>query len=594
MAIHELPTTRWCLREDNREAEEFLSKELRIDRIVSKVLIHRQIGALDDIRRYLNPSLQDLHNPFLMRDMQKAVDRLIRALHHNEKIVVYGDYDADGITSVVVLLRFIKEIHRNVSFYIPDRVSEGYGLNIAAVNRFKTDGVTLIVAVDCGMANHEEIASARQLGIDVVILDHHEPAETLPQAEAIVNPKRRDCTFPFKQLAAVGIVFNFLIALRGALRSEGFWKSNNYPNLRDYLDLVALGTIGDVVPLVDENRIFAKIGMELISHDIRTGIHALKLVCGIEGKTVEAGKASFTLIPRINAAGRIASASHAVELLLSENSEEALKLAQRLEGFNKKRQSMERVIFAQLLDTVTKAAHSGGSEPMVFSSSDWHPGVIGIVASRLADRFGRPAILISIKDGVGKGSGRSAADFNLFEGIKRCESHLLAYGGHRFAAGILIEEENIVPFTKQLSKIINDSCPEEEYTACTQIDAQCLLSDITPELLAQLSMLAPFGSGNHEPVLCARNVRATSPVIAANSHLKMRVSQEGATIPAIWFNKSQHLHDICGSAALDIAFTPKINDWNGLENLQLIVKDAMSSIQQDNDAITSDPWAPAC
>jgi single-stranded-DNA-specific exonuclease len=577
MSVHELPTTRWCLRDDNRDAEEFLSRELSIDSIVSRVLINRDFSDIEQIRRYLNPSLQDLHNPFLMQDMQKAVDRLVCALHRSEKIVIYGDYDADGITSVAVLLRFIKEIHQDASFYIPDRVSEGYGLNIAAVDRFKSEGVGLIVAVDCGMANHEEIMYARQMGIDVIILDHHEPSESLPLAAAIVNPKRTDCTFPFKQLAAVGIVFNFLIALRGVLRSEGFWKTNNYPNLRDYLDLVALGTIGDVVPLVDENRIFAKIGMELISRDSRIGISALKMVCGIEGKTVEASKASFTLIPRINAAGRISSACYAVDLLLAENSEEALKLAQRLEGFNKKRQSMERVIFGQLLETVTKAALSGESEPMVFSSNDWHPGVIGIVASRLADRFGRPAILISIKDGVGKGSGRSAADFNLFEGIKRCESHLLAYGGHRFAAGILIEEENIVPFTKQLSKIINDSCPEEEYTACTKIDAQCLLTDINQELVSQLSMLAPFGSGNHEPVLCARNVVVSSPVIVGNNHLKMRVSHEGATMNSIWFNKGQYLQDISNSM-LDIAFTPKVNDWNGSDNLQLIMKDAMPTI----------------
>jgi len=227
---------------------------------------------------------------------------------------------------------------------------------------------------------------------------------------------------------------------------------------------------------------------------------------------------------------------------------------------------------------------------MVFSSPDWHPGVIGIVASRLADRFGRPAILISIKDGVGKGSGRSAADFNLFEGIKRCESHLLAYGGHRFAAGILIEEENIVPFTKQLSKIINDSCPEEEFTACTQIDAQCRLADVNTELLSQLSMLAPFGSGNHEPVLCARKVRATSLGLVGANHLKMRFSHEGAAINAIWFNKGQYLQDISGNAELDIAFTPKINDWNGLDNLQLIVKDALLSTPQA-DSVAPDATA---
>lgn len=574
MSVHDLPTTRWHLREENREAQDLLVRNLGISPIVSEIIISREIGTPDEIRSYLFPSLQDLHNPFLMQDMKKAVERLVCALRQKKKIVVYGDYDADGITSVAVLLRFLKDINCNAIFYIPDRVLEGYGLNMAAVKRFHSEGVGLIVTVDCGMANHEEISLAKQLGIDVIILDHHEPSESLPPADAIVNPKRSDCAFPFKQLAAVGIVFNFLIALRGTLRSEGFWGNGSYPNLRDYLDLVALGTIGDVVPLVDENRIFVKIGMELISHDARVGIRALKMACGLEGKAVEASRASFTLLPRINAAGRISSAGYAVELLLSEFSEEARILAQKLEAFNKKRQLMERAIFAQLLKTVSQAATAGDNEPMVFSSPDWHPGVIGIVASKLADRFGRPAILISIKDGLGKGSGRSAADFNLFEGIKRCESHLLAYGGHRYAAGILIEEENIVPFTKQLSKIINDSCPEQEFTACTAIDAQCLLDDITLELLSQIHILAPFGSGNREPLLCARNVSVSSPAIVGNNHLKMRVSREGISRDSIWFNKGEYLPGI-NHSLLDIVFTPKINDWNGAGNIQLIMRDAI-------------------
>lgn len=574
MSVHNLPMSRWCLREGAGPSQEALVREFNIKPLVSRIIASRNIGALEEIRQYLNPSLNHLHNPFLMRGMHEAVERMTDALHREEKIVVYGDYDADGITSVAVLYRFLREITPNATFYIPDRISEGYGLNAAAVERFYSEGVKLIAAVDCGMANHEEIALARQLGIDVIILDHHEPSESLPSADAIVNPKRRDCPFPFKQLAAVGIVFNFLIALRGALRNDGFWTSSNYPNLRDYLDLVALGTIGDVVPLIDENRIFAKIGMELITQDKRLGIRALKRVCAMEGKSVAATRASFTLIPRINAAGRIASASHAVELLLSEDDAEALKLAQKLEGFNKKRQSMERAIFAQLLETVSRAASSGENEPMVFSSPDWHPGVIGIVASRLADRFGRPAILISIKDGVGKGSGRSAADFNLFEGIKRCESHLLAYGGHRFAAGILIEEENIIPFTEQLSKIITDSCPEEEFATCTMIDALCTLSNVDLELIEQMQLLAPFGSGNQEPVLQAKNVSVVSSAIVGNNHLKMMVSQEGTSKEAIWFNQGQRHPEITRST-LDIVFTPKVNDWNNSGNIQLVIRDAM-------------------
>jgi single-stranded-DNA-specific exonuclease len=573
MSVKDLPKTRWRLRDENKKAQDLLIQKFGVSPLISKIIMNREIGDADDIKHYLFPSLYDLHNPFLMQDMKKAVDRMISALRHKEKIVVYGDYDADGITSVVVLLHFISGIHEDATFYIPDRVSEGYGLNHAAIRRFHAEGKNLIVTVDCGMANHEEISFARQLGIDVIILDHHEPSDLLPPATAVVNPKRSDCPFPFKDLAAVGIVFNFLIALRGALRSEGFWNNNNYPNLRDYLDLVALGTIGDIVPLVDENRIFAKFGLELISKGLRVGVHALKMVSGLEGKEIEAGKASFALIPRINAAGRIASAGYALELLLSKNPEEASNIALKLEGFNKKRQSMERNIFSQLLEMVSEEAAAGKKELLVFSSPDWHPGVIGIVASKLADRFCRPVILISLKDGLGKGSGRSVADFNLFEGIKCCGSHLLAYGGHRYAAGLLIEEENIGAFSKQLNDIISKYFQEKEVVLSTAIDAQCLLTDINHELFSQMQILAPFGSGNPEPILCTRNVSVSHPFIVGNNHLRMRVSHGGTYKDSIWFSKGHYLSKI-NQSVLDIVFTPQINIWNGSETIQLKMKDA--------------------
>ena len=573
MSVQGLPKTRWLLRDENKKTQDHLIQEFGLSPFISKIITNREIGDADAVKHYLFPSLYDLHNPFLMQDMKKAVDRMVSALCHKEKIVVYGDYDADGITSVVVLLHFIREIHAAATFYIPDRVSEGYGLNREAIERFHDEGTKLIITVDCGMANHEEISLARQLGMDVIILDHHEPSDLLPPATAVVNPKRSDCHFPFKNLAAVGIVFNFLIALRGTLRSEGFWNNYNYPNLRDYLDLVALGTIGDIVPLVDENRIFAKFGLELISQGLRVGVHALKTVCGLEGKEIEASKASFALIPRINAAGRIASAGYAVELLLSDNPEEAWHIAQKLEGFNKKRQSMERTIFTQLLEMVPEEAMGGEKEPLVFSSPDWHPGVIGIVASKLADRFGRPAILISLKDGLGKGSGRSVADFNLFEGIKRCQSHLLAYGGHRYAAGLLIEEENIISFSKQLNNIINEYYQEKESAVSTAIDAQCLLTDINYQLLSQIQILAPFGSGNPEPIFCTRNVSVSHLSIVGNNHLKMRVSHDGVYRDSIWFSKGKYLDKI-NRSVLDIVFTPQINTWNGSDTIQLRMRDA--------------------
>ena len=573
MLAGRLPTTRWHLREGNDHTQDILIHELGLSPIVSRILMSREIVTVDTARRFLSPSLRDLHNPFLMQDMKKAADRLIRAIYQQEKIVIYGDYDADGITSVVVLLHFIRQIYKDVTHYIPDRIAEGYGLHREAVERLRQEkGMGLIVTVDCGISDHEAIAYARKIGIDTIVLDHHELSDTLPDAVAVVNPNRKDCHFPFKSLAAVGIVFNFLIALRSSLRREGFWKNDHYPNLREYLDLVALGTIGDIAPLVDENRIFAKVGLDLMTEDRRIGISALKAVAGLEHQVIDSGKASFCLIPRINAAGRIASPQVAVELLMAENQVQADELAKKLDGFNRKRQIMEKAIFNDLLQRVGDQFDSGKIGPLVFASPDWHPGVIGIVASRMVDRFGRPAILISLKDGIGKGSGRSVADFNIYQGLKRCESLLLSYGGHRYAAGISIREEDIEKFSALLKEVVYEHSPETDFTVCTTIDAQCSLTDITNDLLSQFAQLAPFGSRNPEPVLCVRNVIVASPSIVGNNHLKMRVSSDGVSRNSIWFSNGQYLNEL-SKAILDIVFTPQINVWNGSSDIQLKMKD---------------------
>ncbi len=567
MLAGRLPTTRWCLREGNQEVQDLLAREFGLGPILSRILASRDISDPNHARRYLSPSLSDLHNPFLMKDMTEAVDRLVKAIHAGEKVVVYGDYDADGITSVAVLLHFLRQVHPGTTYYIPDRITEGYGLNRDAVARLRAEGIGLIITVDCGISDHESIAYARQLGMDTIVLDHHE-LDTLPGAVAAVNPHRTDCRFPFKHLAAVGIVFNFLIALRGTLRREGFWSRHGYPNLREYLDLVALGTIGDIAPLVDENRIFAKIGLELITEGKRIGLRALKMVSGMEHQVVDSGRASFSLIPRINAAGRIASARDSVDLLLADDPQQAEELAGRLDGFNRRRQVLERAIFNELLEQIGDSLELGKIEPLVFSSPAWHPGVIGIVASKLVDRFGMPAILISLKDGIGKGSGRSVADFNIYQGLKRCESLLLSFGGHRYAAGISIREEDIDRFSEQLRHVVLSSVPESDFTLCTTIDSPCSLTDINHELLSQFERLAPFGSRNPEPVLCARSVSVVCPSVVGNNHLRMRVSGDGVTRNSIWFSRGQFLPHL-GAEIMDIVFTPQINHWNGSADIQL-------------------------
>ncbi len=568
-----LPTTLWKIRNSgNKDLETLLGKEFGINPIVAQILTNRDIVDLEGAHRYLSPSLNDLYSPFLLKDMKKGVARLLRAIREREEIVVYGDYDADGITSVAILYKFIRALTPHVIYYIPDRIGEGYGLKSTAVDKFKKNNARLIITVDCGISDHEQIAYALSLGIDTIVLDHHEIAGELPPACAAINPNRMDCSFPFKELAGVGIAFNFLIALRGTLRKEGFWKNDEYPNLKEYLDIVALGTIGDIAPLVDENRIFAKIGLELITEGKRPGIKALKEISGIDGQIVDSFKASFCLIPRINAAGRIASPLEAVELLLTDSPEEARQLAERLDSYNRRRQSMEKTILQEIMDKIGKLPDIEKMKALVFASDKWHPGVVGIVASRLVDLFSRPAFVISLSNGVGKGSGRSVCDFNIYKGIQQCASLLLSYGGHCHAAGISIKEDDIDEFACLLDEIIRDSAQTPEILSQTYIDSECRLQDINHDLISQMEKLAPFGSKNPEPVLCARNIKASLPTIVGKNHLKMKVSSGGYTCDSIWFGMGTCISYLTGSN-IDVAFTPQINNWNGAADIQLKMKD---------------------
>lgn len=571
----QLPTTRWILKEPGKkDISDLLSKEFGIHPIISQLLTNRDIFDLEEAHRYLYPSLYDLHSPFLMQDMKQGINRLMQAIHRGEKVVIYGDYDADGITSVAILYKFIKEVTPHVSYYIPDRVTEGYGLKIPVIDRFKADNISLIITVDCGISDVEQIAYARSIGIETIVLDHHEIADQLPDAAAVINPNREDCHFPFKYLAGVGIAYNFLIALRGTLRKEGFWKDREYPNLKEYLDIVALGTIGDIAPLLDENRIFAKIGLELITEGKRPGIKALKEISGIDGQLIDSFKASFGLIPRINAAGRIASPLDAVELLLTDNIDEARKLAAKLDAYNRRRQSMEKNILSDILEKIGNNPDLEKMNALVFASDKWHPGVVGIVASRLVDLFSRPAFVISLNNGVGKGSGRSISDFNIYKGIQQCAPLLLSYGGHYRAAGISIKEDDIEEFACLLDEIIRNDLQTHELISHTLIDTECELQDINLNLIDQIALLAPFGCQNPEPVLCARNIKISSPSIVGNNHLKMRLNNSnGMSCNSIWFNMGKYLNVLAG-AKLDVVFSPQINYWNGATDIQLKMKDA--------------------
>jgi len=572
-----LPRTIWKLPDKDIQTHHDLAREFGLKPIVSRILINRNITDPGDAHHFLYPSLKDLHNPFLMKDIEKGVERLIEAIYKGERIAVYGDYDADGITSIVVLVKFLQDIKQRVTYYIPDRIKEGYGLNKNAIDAIRNDGVSLIITVDCGITDTNEVAYATLQGIDTIILDHHEVPDTLPNAVAAINPNRTDCSYPFKHLAGVGIAFNFLIALRGTLRNMGFWKDKPYPNLKEYLDLVALGTIGDISPLIDENRIFAKIGLDIINEGRRMGIQALKEISGMELNAVGAQDASFKLIPRINAAGRVGSPQDAVKLLLTEDPEEAQRLASILDTYNRERQEIEKTILNEILEQIR--ARYGGEDikSIVLASSQWHPGVIGIVASKLVDRYYRPAILISIKDGVGKGSGRSIAEFNLYQGLKeKCDPFLISYGGHRYAAGISIKEENIEEFSFALDDAIVTDLDLPNLLPQTLVDAYCSLNDINHDLISQIEMLAPFGNMNPEPILCVENIRITSLTTVGTNHLRMVLNDSTVYQNSIWFGMA-HLSDRLYNSRVNALFTPQINNWNGMSNIQLRMKDVSPS-----------------
>jgi len=579
-AVDMLPITEWKLPGEDSRAQRVLQETLGVQAIISKILVNRDIADPEEAKKFLYPALKDLHNPFLMKDIDKGVDRVIDAIFKHERIAVFGDYDADGITSVVALIKFFESFPSNITYYIPDRLDEGYGLNRGAIDRLKKDGVSLIVTVDCGITDVDEVEYAKSIGIDTIILDHHEVPERLPDAVASINPNRTDCHFPFKHLAGVGIVFNFLIALRGKLRNLGFWYGKQYPNLKEYLDIVALGTIGDIAPLVDENRIFARIGLELIDAGQRVGIRALKEKSNLGGnRAADARTVSFQLIPRINAAGRVGSPEDAVRLLLTDNMEEALHLAALLDFQNRERQEMERKIVTETIQEIEKKLHPEEMSSIVLASSDWHPGVIGIVASRLVEKYYRPSILISLKDGVGKGSGRSISEFNLYEGLReKCDSLLLSYGGHRYAAGITIREEDIPHFADILNEAVAEEIDISRLLPKTYIDAECTLTDIDRVLLHQIDLLSPFGNMNPEPVLCIKNIHVASMTTVGGNHLRMRVTDDSIFYDSIWFGKG-HVSGLIAESLIDIAFTPQINLWNGMSNIQLKMKDiAPSSI----------------
>ncbi|MBI5587742.1 MAG: single-stranded-DNA-specific exonuclease RecJ [Deltaproteobacteria bacterium] len=557
---------RWKVTPVDRGLQEVLGQKLSILPLTAQLLINRGLVDCDKAFSFLRPSLADLHDPFLLKDMDRAVERTVAAIGKREKIAVYGDYDVDGTTSTALMYLFFREIGVDLSCYIPERITEGYGLNAGAVKLLASEGVKLVITVDCGSSNHDEIALANTLGVDVIVSDHHELPEVPPPACAVLNPKQKGCAFPFKGLAGVGVAFNFLMALRSRLRETGMLASKE-PNLKQYLDLVCIGTVADMVPLVDENRILVSHGLKELGKTKRPGLVALKESAGVKAGSIDADNIAFQIAPRINAAGRVERAMTALKLLISENPGEAAHLASILNRENTSRQKLEEEIFREALEMLGDSPDRG----IVLYSDGWHPGVIGIVASRLVERFSKPTVMIAMDGTVGKGSARGVRSFDILDGLKSCSELLLRFGGHKAAAGLTINRENIERFKTGFFRYLNSSVTEDDLTPEILLDSVVSLEEVDGRLLDEIGSLAPFGASNREPLLCISGADIVTSEVVGNKHLRVMVRQNGCSRSGIGFGLAR-LHPMKGEG-YSVVFSPYVDEWQGTKNLKLRIKD---------------------
>jgi single-stranded-DNA-specific exonuclease len=564
----------WVVRDTDKDIAAPNEQGLQVHPLVLGILMARGHATPDEIRSFLAPVLSDMLDPYLLRGMDSAVARLLAAREIGEKVCVYGDYDVDGITGTALLVSFLRASGFSCSYFIPNRFDDGYGLNAASIEAIIDLGATLVVSVDCGITAVDEAALCRRRGVDLIIVDHHAPKEVIPDACAILNPLQPGCAYPFKSLAGVGVAFNLLIALRSALRTAGAFDGCAVPDLRKWLDLVALGTIADVVPLIGQNRIYAYHGLKQIAQPTRPGLQALKRVAGVKDGAVTCGQVGFRLAPRLNAAGRMESAVPGVDLLMSDSLDESLMIATELDVANAERQTVERCILEQAVSLVESRGDASGRRSIVLASAEWHQGVIGIVASRLVERYHRPTILIALtEDGLGKGSGRSIPGFHLLEALGPCSRHLQRFGGHRYAAGIGLTAEDVPVFAEAFEAEAARTLTECDLVPQLTIDAEVAPAEVTNELACELKRLEPFGMGNPEPLLLLRGMRVMERRTVGEGHLRLRLTRDGCTFAAIAFN----LADRVTSGLIDIAFFPEMNQWNGSSSLQLRVKELRSA-----------------
>ncbi len=572
---------RWVLRQADEGVVARHSNQLKISPLVARLLMLRGLIDHDETRCYLSSSLRsDLPSPFKMADMQPAVERIVRAIRTNELIAIWGDYDVDGTTGAAVLVCFLREIGAEPIYYIPHRIEEGYGLNIEGLRRLKERGVSLLVTVDCGISNAFEIESAQAMGLDIVVVDHHQPPEALPPALAVINPHRPDCPFPDKNLCAAGLAFYLVIGLRASLRDGGWFTRSQHPDVRRYLDIVTLGTIADMVPLKGVNRTLIRRGLAELGGSTRPGVVALKQVARIAAGAISAGQVGFQLGPRINAAGRVDDAIKVVELLTTNSNEVALRIAQELDQHNRERRLIEANVLEQALAYIEERLNAAERYSLVLGSEGWHPGVLGIVASRIVEKYHRPTVVIGFEGGRGKGSARSIPGFHMVDGFKRCADYLEKYGGHEHAGGLSIHAEKIDSFTEAFESVAREWLQSEDLLPLLEIDAELKFSDVGLSLIRQLECLKPFGVGNPEPLFVSRTVEVCEHKTFSGG-ARFRFRQEGRVAGGVAFGIGGDFPCIAGGL-VDISYKLSENVWNGTSAVELKLVDARPSTENNS------------
>ena len=553
---------RWRLCKGDQEKENILIRELGVNPIVAKLMVNRHIDV-DEGRQFLQGTLSDLLDPFTLKDMDVAVSLVLETIESHKPIVIYGDYDVDGITATSVLYRFLKKLGVDVTYYIPERQSEGYGLNLEALEHLIERGTALVITVDCGISSYDIVEAVRDR-INMIITDHHTAPDMIPRAKAVINHKQKDCPYKDKNLSGVGVAFKLCQALW--LTKHGEWYL-------DDLDIVALGTVADVVPLVGENRIIVKSGLEKMNREPNLGIKKLIDVAGLHERTITSGHIGFTLAPRLNAAGRVTHATRAVELLVTDDEDIVEAIAEELNETNRERQELERNIHELARIDVANQGHKADYVTIV-AGEDWHPGVIGIVASRLVEEFYKPTLVISIHDGVGKGSCRSVDGFNIYDALKSCEDILLQFGGHAAAAGFSIDANRIDELRERLTKYCKEVITEEEYIPVVAIDAELPVDDIDVDIIDRVSDLEPYGMANSTPVFAIMEATVQDIMLIGQlkNHCKVIFETSNGTLDAIAWNRPDLFKSIFVGTVVKVAFSLQKNEWQGMVSPQLMIQ----------------------